>query len=352
LISALVGHGCEVHALAPDIDEELAEQVRRLGATPRSVTLTNSGLNPISNIATLRGLIQQFRTLRPDCVISYTIKPVTLGSIAARRAGVPRIVALVTGLGYAFGPGNEWRRRISRAVGKLLYRRALNTCNLAIFQNPDDEADFRRLGLLPKRLPTVQVRGSGVDVERFHPVPLKTGPCFLMLARLLGDKGVREYAKAARFLLETSPDARFILAGDKATVPDAITQGELDEMIAGGIEYLGALNDVRPAIADSNVFVLPSYREGTPRSVLEAMAMGRPIVTCDVPGCRETVVEGVNGYLVPARNWRALADGMRRFIDHPKLIKSMGDASLTRARSLFDAHHVAESIVASIVEHT
>ncbi|MDQ2878026.1 MAG: glycosyltransferase family 4 protein, partial [Pseudomonadota bacterium] len=317
--------------MAPGIDLALANSLRKLGATPRSVNLSNASLNPLATARTTRRLLRHFRELKPHTVLSYTIKPVTLGAVAARQADVPNVVALITGLGYAFTGGGGLKRRVARVAASILYRRALRVCDHIIFQNPDDEADFRRLGLLPRAVAPSLVNGSGVDLGVFAPVPLDDAPRFLMIARLLGDKGVREYGAAAARLKQLYPQARFALAGYLDPSPDSITQDELDAMVAGGIDFLGKLEDVRPAIAACNVYVLPSYREGTPRSVLEAMAMGRAIITTDAPGCRQAVADGVNGRLVRPRDATALTTAMEDFIENPAMIASMGAASRERA---------------------
>jgi glycosyltransferase involved in cell wall biosynthesis len=348
LIAALIAQGHIVHALAPDIDDATHAKLRALGAIPCSVHLRNSGIDPVANLRTLAELTRLFREISPDCVLSYTIKPVTLGSLAARRARVGQIVALVTGLGYAFTSGPGWRRRLSRIAAKLLYQWAFAACDLILFQNPDDEADLRRLGLVRDGDETHQVHGSGVDLAHYAPAPLSDQPRFLMISRLLGDKGVREYAAAAARLKMAYPQAEFALLGYIDQGPDSISPGELAAFERMGVRYLGPSEDVRPAIASCNVFVLPSYREGTPRSVLEAMAMGRPVVTTDVPGCRQAVIHGVNGLLVPPRDAGALADAMRSFVERPEQIAPMGAASLSRAQTLFDVDLVNAEIVAAM----
>jgi len=345
LIAALIAQGHSVHALAPDIDDATDAKLRAMGAIPRSIRLSNSGIDPVAGLRTINELTQIFREIAPDCVLSYTIKPVTLGSLAARRAGVSQIVALVTGLGYALTPGSGWRRRLSRVAAALLYRRAFATCNLVLFQNPDDEADLRRLGLVGHDATTRRVDGSGVDIAHFAPARLGNAPRFLMIARLLGDKGVREYAAAAAALKVDHPEADFALLGYIDHGPDSISPSELAEMERIGVRYLGPREDVRPAIAACNIFVLPSYREGTPRSVLEAMAMGRPVVTSDAPGCRQTVVHGLNGLLVPPRDASALTNAMRYFIEQPGQIAPMGAASLVRVRNVFDVARVNAAIL-------
>jgi glycosyltransferase involved in cell wall biosynthesis len=252
---------------------------------------------------------------------------------------VPYRYALVTGLGFAFTAD---RRGIVTQVVAFLYRIALAGACLVFFQNPDDQRLFRRRGLLRASTPSVVVAGSGVDIAVYAATPPLTGsPVFLMIGRLMGDKGVREYAQAARRVKRRVPAARFRLAGWIDSNPDAIAPEELDAWVADGtIEFLGRLADVRPAIAAATAYVLPSYREGTPRTVLEAMAMGRPIITTDAPGCRETVIDGENGFLVPVKSVDGLVAAMMKFIQDPMLAPRMGTRSREIAEEKFDVHKV------------
>lgn len=335
LIEAMAGRGHRVFAASPGIDETIAQQLRALGATPVDVPLVRASLNPFSALATYRALRDIFVRLRPDVVIAYTITPVTIGALAARAAQVGRFVALVTGLGYAFTAGREPRRLLTRLAAWLLYRRAFRAVSVAVFQNVDDRREFARLRLLPRDLPTGLVNGSGVDVGHFSPAPLPSEPNFLMIARFLKDKGIREFAEAGAQLKREHPAVQLRLVGWLDRSPDAIDAAELQRIEDRGIENLGELADVRPAIAACSVYVLPSYREGTPRSVLEAMAMGRAIVTTDAPGCRETVIDGVNGFLVPPRDAAALLVALRKFVDRPALAAEMGAASRRMAEEKF-----------------
>lgn len=341
LIRALSAAGCEVHVAVPLTDEERSA-MRALPSERvelHNIPLSRNGTNPLADaglIIALRGLL---RSLRPQMVLPYTIKPVIYGTIAAWTMGVPRRFALVTGLGYAFIGS---RNGLTIQVARLLYRVALGRAHKVFFQNPDDERLFRELDILSSRIPSVVVNGSGVDTAAYKEAPLPPdGQIFLMIGRLLGDKGVREYAKAARCVKVLRPEARFKLVGWIDSNPDAITQSEMDAWMADGtLEFLGKLDDVRPAIAAATVYVLPSYREGTPRTVLEAMAMGRPIITTDAPGCRETVVDGDNGFLVPVQSVDALVDAMLKFIEDPALAPRMGRRSRQIAEDKYDVHKV------------
>jgi glycosyltransferase involved in cell wall biosynthesis len=346
MIAELIARGHRVVAMAPSIDPEVAKGLRTLGAEPVEIQIANSTLNPLSLLASLRLLVRVFKEIRPDTVIPYTIKPVTIGGLAASRAGVPNIVPLITGLGYPFSNGTGLKRKLSRLGATVLYRLSLARSSTVIFQNKDDRDDLAAEGILPAGKRSVVVNGSGVDLAEFTPKPIPAKPSFLMIARLIGDKGVLEYGAAVATLKKKYPHARFALAGWFDPSPDGISKEELDTMVAGGVDYLGKLDDVRPALADAGVFVLPSrYREGTPRSSLEAMAMGRPVITCDAPGCRETVEQGENGFLVRPGDVADLTAAMERFIANPALIASMGPKSRALAERKFDVHTVNRAII-------
>ena len=342
LIAAMASAGHEVIACAPGDDPEVAEALQARGARYLPVALDRSGTNPLADLSSLLGLRQLFRQLRPDLVLAYTAKAVIYGAGAARLAGVPHIFAMITGLGYAFIEGRELKRRILRQVTTRLYRASLAGCEAILFQNQDDLEDFRRAGIVAASKTLIRVDGSGVDTAHyaFSPV-VPEPPTFLLIARLLRDKGIVEYVEAARRLRAEHPQARFRLLGPLDPNPAGLSAAMLERWRAeGAIEYQGEAEDVRPHLRDSTVYVLPSYREGMPRTVLEAMATGRAIVTTDVPGCRETVVEGDNGFLVPPRDPVALAKAMRRFITRRELAITMGARSRRVAEQRFDVHRV------------
>jgi glycosyltransferase involved in cell wall biosynthesis len=219
----------------------------------------------------------------------------------------------------------------------------LNHC--VIFLNPDDERKFASLKIIGSSTNSVVVNGEGLSLEYYCRTSLPETTSFLMIARLLGDKGIREFGAAAKLLKARYPDTPIRLVGYLDQSPDSIRQTELDEIVASGVEFVGRLEDVRPAITESSVYVLPSYREGTPRSTLEAMAMGRAVVTTDAPGCRETVVEGVNGFLVPPRDAVALAAAMEKFILDPGLAARMGAESRRIAEEKYDVNLVNAEIM-------
>lgn len=347
LLRALREEGHQVIALAPGDDPEVIRQLAAWGVHYRAISLQRTGMNPIQDGQDLKAMTALLRELRPDVVLSYTIKPVVYGLLAARLAGVRRRYALITGLGYTF-QGEGVKRRMLSAVTSGLYRSALLGAQRVIFQNPDDQELFvQRRIVRPEQC--ALVNGSGVDLTHFAPAALPDDPVFLLVARLLKEKGVPEYVQAATNLKVRHPQARFLLAGPLDPNPAGITQVQLDEWrAAGNVEYLGELRDVRPAFAECSVYVLPSYREGTPRTVLEAMAAGRPVVTTDAPGCRETVTSGVNGLLVPPADVAALEQAMERLLVDPAARTAMGAASLRLVRERYDVQLVNRQMLAAL----
>ncbi|MEK7345074.1 MAG: glycosyltransferase family 4 protein [Pseudomonadota bacterium] len=347
LMAALQARGLDVHVAAPDMPSQnrTRQQLQALGLTVHEVPMARTGTNPLADLRTTWALWRLMLRIQPEKVLGYTIKPVIYGTLAAWLARVPQRFALITGLGYAFQ--GEGKRSKLQALVQVLYKLALARANLVFFQNPDDLALFRQRGLLRQDSKVCVVNGSGVDLSRYDCRPLAATskgvnePSFLCIGRLLGDKGIREYAQAARIIKQRNPAVRFVLVGDIDSNPNSVSQTELDAWVAeGSIDYVGKLADVRPAIEACSVYVLPSYREGTPRTVLEAMAMGRAVITTDAPGCRETVVNGDNGFLVPVKSADALAAAMEHFIQEPGLAQRMGQRGRQLAENKYDVHKV------------
>lgn len=343
LISELVSAGCEVHVAVPvsGLGDDIFSSVSLLGARLHNIPLQRTGMNPFLDFQTLFSLVFLIRRIKADCVLGYTVKPVVYGSLAAWLLGVKGRFSLITGLGYAFTGKAHGFRKFLKSVVFFLYRISLSRNKVVFFQNGDDESLFRQNRILPADIKTCVVNGSGVDLSEYTLSPFSAHPSFLLIARLLGDKGCREYVKAAMQVKERYPGAKFTLVGWIDQNPDAIAPSELKSWVGtGAVEYLGRLSDVRPAIAEASVYVLPSYREGTPRTVLEAMAMGRAIITTDAPGCRETVIDGENGFLVPVKSVDALVEAMTRFIEDPALAVRMGKRSREIAEEKYDVHKV------------
>jgi len=254
---------------------------------------------------------------------------------------VPTRFALITGLGFNFTGKANRLISLMRVFLKMVYRFSLQKSSKVFFQNPDDKYYFESIKILKQSHPSVVINGSGVNLDHFSVAPLPINISFLMVARLLGDKGIREYIYAAKLIKKKHPNINFSLVGWIDEHPDAIKQKDLDDWVNDGIiSFLGKLEDVRPAISDCCVYVLPSYREGTPRTVLEAMAMGRPIITTDAPGCRETVINGKNGFLVPVKSIDALVEAMLKFIKNPELCIHMGKKSRLLAEEKYDVNKV------------
>lgn len=342
LIDSLLIAGLEVHVAAPDLPfgSEIRRNLEAKSIQVHDIPLRRTGMNPLADFVALLSLWALMRRIRPDYALGYTIKPVIYGSLAAWLSGVPKRFALITGLGYAF-QGAEGRRSMLRRLVHRLYRFALARTDVVFFQNPDDQALFRKEHILSAEDTSVVVNGSGVDVASFRVASLPETPRFLLIARLLCAKGIREYAAAASLVRVKHPNVEFGLVGWIDDNPDSIAQAELDDWVAAGtLAYYGRLSDVKPAIENASVYVLPSYAEGTPRTVLEAMAMGRPIITTDAPGCRETVIDGKNGYLVPVKSVGALAEAMLAFVHDPALVAYMGRESRKIAEEKYDVQKV------------
>lgn len=343
LLAALVDSGREVHVAAPGLidNKPVMKTLESWKIACHNIYFHRTAVNPFTDLYGVLQLYWMIKKIKPELIFTYTIKSVIYGSLCSRIANVPARYSLITGLGYAFTGEVKGHRRLVSFFAKLLYRMALRHNRRVFFQNVDDDFLFRQLKLLPAHVPSTVVNGSGVDVSWFRQMPLpKKLVSFLLIARLLGDKGVREYAKAAFIMKELYPDVEFNLVGWRDDNPDCIRSEELTEWQSRGLNFLGHLKDVRPAICNCSVYVLPSYREGTPRTVLEAMAIGRPIITTDTPGCRETVIDGENGFLVPVKSVDGLVRAMKEFVENPELAQQMGARSRQIAEEKYDVHKV------------
>lgn len=354
LIGELTAAGTRVFALAPDYTNESRELVRELGAEPIDYSLDRTGLNPLRDIVDTLRLSRILHRLSPDVSLGYFIKPVVFGTIAAWLAGVPKRIAMIEGLGYAFMSGEgggKFGRRMLRSLVENLYRFSLARASRVILLNHDDIHELCAAGVL-QRSKAILIPGIGVDLKKFRFAPPVTSPVtFILVGRLLREKGVYDFVEAARIVKAVSRDARFVLVGDTDSNPGSVADDEIKAWREEGVvECTGWASDVRVQLAAASVFVLPSYyREGLPRSTQEAMAMGRAVITTDAPGCRDTVEDGVNGFLIPVRQPAALADAMQRYIADPSLIVSMGAASRRLAEERYDAQVINQQIISAIV---
>ncbi len=349
LALALQAQGFNVLLLSPP--GEYGARLQALGLRWQPVPMDRRSLDPLAELRVLAWLVALLRREKPALVHGFTIKCAVYGSLAARLAGVPARVNAVAGMGYVF-TSNDLKARLLRPLVRALMHVALDGRRARlILQNPDDVALFTRARLVhPDRIRLVP--GSGVDCARFTARDASAAPStplrVLLAARLLWDKGLAEYVAAARRLRGEGRAISFLLAGDPdpgnpAAVPVATIQGWADE---GVLQWLGHVDDMPALLASVDVVVLPSYREGLPKGLIEAAACALPLVTTDVPGCREVVTGGVDGLLVPVRDAGALADAIARLQDDPALAARLGQAARKRAMAEFDERSVISRTIA------
>ncbi|TAL97871.1 MAG: glycosyltransferase family 1 protein [Paraburkholderia sp.] len=339
LIRMLVEKGVDVTVIAPR--DRTFDLLTQMGCRCIDLPVASKGTSPRDDLRTLWALYRHYRTIRPDVVFHYTIKPNIYGSVAAKLAGVAS-VAVTTGLGYVFIQQSR-----AAQVAKKLYRFAFRFPREIWFLNRDDEAAFLDQKLLVHPERARLLHGEGVDLDQFAFTPLaeRAHFTFVLIGRLLWDKGVGEYVEAARQLRARYPHARFLLLGPVGVDnPSAITRAEVDAWQREGIvTYAGEAHDVRPFIADADCVVLPSYREGVPRTLMEASAMGRPIVATDVPGCREVVADGVNGLLCEVKSAESLTAKLAQMLDMSgEERRAMGERGRQKVAAEFDERVVVE----------
>jgi glycosyltransferase involved in cell wall biosynthesis len=349
LVEALQADGHRITVLAPP--DDAVKDLERLGCRVQPLEMSVKGLNPLEDVRLQRRFTRILRETRPDAVLSYTIKNNVFGARAAKSLGVP-FLPNVTGLGTAFLSG-----KLLQTVTEQLYRRSFAGLPVVFFQNEDDRSLF-----LERRLVTADqaqlLPGSGIDLDRFAPAPMPApdaAPVFLMIARLLRDKGVMEFVEAARQIKTRHPKARFQLLGAVGSENrSAIDRSTLEGWVAEGVvEYLGTTPDVRPAIAAASCVVLPSYREGAPRTLIEAAAMARPVIATDVPGCRAVVDNGVSGFLCAVRSADSLSATMERFLAlPPDAQREMGAAGRTKMEREYDQALVVDAYRAALAQIT
>lgn len=352
LIRTILKQGHQVYAFTSEYTVEDLKRIEQLGAIPVTYTLNRGGLNPLTDIIATYQLSKKIKEINPNLVFSYFAKPVIFGTLAAKLAKVPRVIGMLEGLGYSFTEQPEGLSKKTQFIKKiqiLLYNIALPQLDQLIFLNPDDPKDLLEQHAIEVK--NVEVLGGiGLNLKDY---PYKCIPHiqqpinFLFIGRLLTEKGIHDFVQAAKKVKEKYPETQFTVLGAIDTHNlGALQQSELDDLISSNIiHYPGHVNNVKDWIANCHVFVLPSYREGVPRSTQEAMAIGRAVITTDVPGCRETVINGVNGFLVPKWNPQALAEKMIYFIEHPEQIRTMGNESHKIAINKFDAEKVNQRLM-------
>ena len=356
LIQALVKKKFEVVAMGRNASAEQISKLESFGCRYINYSVARTGLNPFFDLWTLMQFIIQIRNEAPTHVLAYTIKPVIWGGIACKFFPRTKFVGMITGLGFAFGEGGSLRKGVNY-VARLLYKIALSDAEAVIFQNEDNRSKFEKISVLPRGAKITVVNGSGVNLSLFSFQPViqeKSKLIFLMIGRLLKDKGVSEFLAAAEMVKRIyHEEVEFVLVGPEDSSPNAIKMVDvLDSSKQNIVSYLGELNDIRDIITKASVFVLPSYHEGTPRTVLEAMAIGRPIITTNVPGCRGTVIDGLNGWLVPKENVAELAEKIIWFMENPDKISKMGAESRKYVAEKFDVNLVNEDIIEVITSNS
>jgi glycosyltransferase involved in cell wall biosynthesis len=350
LIRALTARGISVYALAPDFDDGLRSRIGGLGAVPMDYFLSRTGTNPVRDMVAIFHLSQLLKRLSPDVTLNYFIKPVIYGSIAAWLAGVPKRFSMIEGLGYVFSEDTEsitWKHRVLRWGISRFYKFSLGLNQKVFFLNKDDIKQFVSDEIVTEKK-VLWIDGIGLDLDHYTPVLSVVEPVtFLLIARMLREKGIYDFVEAARQVRGRYPAVRFLLVGGCDQNPSSVMEAELRAWVAEGlVVWPGRVNDVRPWFSQASVFVLPSYyREGLPRGNQEALAMGRPIITTDWVGCRETVQDGINGFLVPVRDPVALAEAMMRFVESPDLIEKMGKEGRRIAEERFDVHAINRQII-------
>lgn len=349
LIKAMVAAGHKVYAFASDYCEETENEVRTLGAEPVRYSLGRFSLNPLAELYSCWQLYRHFRKLHIDLSFCYFAKPVIYGTLAAWLAKVPVRVAKIEGLGRTFTippDGDTFKSKLVRSVQVFLYRVSLSKTQHVFLLNPDDKIDLIDHYKLKCGAITL-LGGIGVNLALYPRTKVPEQPVrFIFVGRLLAEKGIRYFLKAAEFIKAKHKDAEFIVLGEPDGRHGVSRRELLHYVVPGVVIYPGKVKNVLPYLQQSSVFVLPSYyREGVPRSTQEAMAVGRAVITTDMPGCRETVKHGVNGFLVPAHDQNALEHAMLQFIHQPELIRSMGEQSYRLAQQKFDAGKINQQIM-------
>ncbi|WP_240315164.1 glycosyltransferase family 4 protein [Mucilaginibacter pineti] len=333
-----------VYVFTPPIPCELRSKLASLKIIVFENNLNGSNVSVLADLQYALKLYRLIRQIKPDVFFPYTLKPVIYGTLVAKLNGVPKITPMLSGLGYNFVTGNT--SVISKITRSLLRISLRNTPGLSIiFQNKDDLQTLLKSKIISPQHQTAVVNGSGVDLSHYAPTaPDIDNISFIMVSRLINAKGIREYFEAAQTVFLKHPDITFKLIGAYDDNIDAISPNLFTEIKHKSvIKYLGAVDDVRPYIRGSSVVVLPSYYgEGIPRCLLEAMAIGRPIITCDSVGCRETVetLPNANGFLIPIKNTAELVCKMEYFINNNKAIINFGLNGLALAQEKFDVHKV------------
>ena len=344
MIKEFLNRDNEVIVFGDDCNERWNDFFEQWRIGYRQYSVSRNGLNPIHDLKTKKELKRLFRQENIECVWTYQVKPNIYGCLAAHEAGIDKIYAMMGGLGSVFR-GSDVKSRILKKIVAAEYKSAFKHVTKVFFQNTEDLGLFEELSIVDRDA-TVLTRGSGVNLIEFERKPLPDNPSFIFVGRLVRGKGVFEYLDAARIVKAKYPDSQFHLVGSMDSNPTSLTEEQLIPYIQDGtVLYHGQQDDVRPFLEKASCFVLPSYYgEGTPKSGLEAMAMGRPLVMADAVGCREVVKDGVNGFLVSPKSVSELADALSFFAEDTNHAKVMGEESYRMAVDVFDVDKVNDVI--------
>ncbi len=349
IIRALRRNGHQVLACAPDMPESRRKSLHSWGIKTATVPLNRESISPFFDLYTLLKLCKLLSSRNIDIVLSYNAKPAVYGTIAAWVVGAKPYI-WVTGLGRNYAV-DTCRTRLVRNCLDQLYKIVFRMCRVVFFQNIDDPELLRQRGVLSNSVSTCVTNGSGIDTREYTPKPIPGRFRFLCMARLIPEKGIRDYVEAAKLVKNKYSSVSFLLAGHpEPDIPGAISKEEIQEWENESlVDYRGYVEDVRSLIAEASTYVLPTYyREGTPRSILEAMAMGRPIITTTAPGCEGTVEEGRNGWLVPTKNPEKLAEAMLWMVENQNNVEKMGRMSRKMAELKYSAEKVSEKVISSM----
>lgn len=343
MMQSFMEKGCEVIAIGNEDEDKWQKLFAEKGIRYIKASISRNGTNPINDIKTYKSLKEILKREKPDKIFSFQAKTVIYGNLAAYSVGIRDIYSLIAGMGSVF-LSDSIKAKLIRTILTSEYKMALKRAKSYFFQNEDDVNAFSKLGIIDREK-VVMINGSGVNTEHFAPAPYPEKTGFLFIGRLIRDKGIMEYLDACRSVKKSHPDVRCLLVGPYDSNPTSLKEDDLKGYIDDGtVEYFGEQRDVRPYLEQCSVYVLPSYREGTPKTVLEAMAMGRAVITTDAPGCRETVKDGVNGYLVPVKDSETIADKMEALINNPELMEDMGNKGRKIAEERFDVRLVNKTI--------
>lgn len=347
MMLSFIERGHEVYALGNEPESEWTERFSDKGITYRQIDVQRNGTNPIKDIRSIGSIKNVLAEIMPDKIFTYQAKTIIYGTIAANRLGITEVYPLIAGLGSLYLKDDIKTKGI-RMILMREYKGSMRKCPAVFFQNSDDEQTFRKKKVIKKQQ-MVMLHGSGVNLDRFTVQPMPETFAFLCISRLIRDKGVYEYLEACRKIKEIHPEVRCLLVGPFDTNPSSLKEEELQRFIDDGvIEYFGEQTDVVPYLAQCSVYVLPSYREGTPKTVLEAMACGRAVITTNAPGCKETVDDKVNGLLVPVKDVESIVEAMKYMINHPDEVNGMAKKGREKVEELFDVKIVNATICATM----